>query len=223
MDTTQELLSGLPWYFELREEAQQSWHDFDADKLVYISQVLHRDLYTAFFIAEHNRHVRPWIEAHFVLRGKWNGHYCAIIELPFLDRNSFRYLKKNSGIYGVKSDIPVLVEIPEVIKFPEMVGFIGVPTIVRLKFLHHGDCAAWHSYGGTRDLSLCLRGVSRTNGEAGFTGGMPLTDFRQPPCDVIERGAEAAHIVSRHESDSQDAVWIERQKKEQPALTLCCS
>lgn len=196
---------GLPWYFDLREKARESRVHFETDKLVYVSKVLDRKLYSALFISEEDFGVRPWIEAHFVFSGKRNGHYSMILEFPFLNnRNSASDFKKHAGIDGVKADYPMLIRIPEEIESPEMVGFVRIPAVVWLKRLHYGDCTNWHTSSGSSDLSLCARAVFDANGEARLTRGPSFTDFGQGPNEMVEGTSQITNEISGDQPDVQD-------------------
>jgi hypothetical protein len=197
--------NGLPWHFDLREKARQGRIHFETDKLVYVSKILDRKLYSALFVSEEDFGVRPWIEAHFVLRGKRNGHYAMILEFPFLkNRNTASDFKERAGIDGVKADYPMFIRIPEEIEPPEVVGFVRLPAVVWLKRLHGGDCTAWHTSNRSSDLSLCARIIFSENREAGLAGRIALADLRQCPSEMIEGAAQVTDEISGDETDSQN-------------------
>jgi hypothetical protein len=196
---------GLPWYFDLRKEAREGRVHFETDKLVYVSKVLDCKLYSSLFVSEEDFGIRPWIEAHFVLSGKRNGHYSMILEYPFLDnRNSASDFKKRAGIDGVNADYPMFIRIPEEIEPPERVGFVRFPVAVWLKRLHGDDCTAWHTSSGSDDLSLCARAIFDANWEACLTGGMPFANFSQCPCQMVEGAAQVANKVASDQTKVQD-------------------
>jgi hypothetical protein len=196
---------GLPWYFDLRKKARESRVHFETDKLVYVSKVLDRKLYSAFFISEEDFGVRPWIEAHFVLSGKRNGHYSMILEFPCLDnRNSASDFKKRAGIDGVKADYPMFIRIPEEIEPPEMVGFVRLPAVVWLKRLHGGDCTIWHTSSGSGDLSLCARAIPYANREACLAGRPSFADLGQCPSEMVKGATQVANEIPSDQSEVQD-------------------
>ena len=197
--------TGLPWYFNLRKEAREGRVHFETDKLVYVSKVLDRKLYSALFVSEEDFGIRPWIEAHFVLSGKRNGHYSMILEFPFLDnRNSTRDFKESARIDGVKANYPMFISIPEEIEPPEMVGFVRLPAIVWLKRLHGGDCTVWHTRSGSGDLSLCARAIPYANREACLAGRASFANLRQCPSEMVKGGTQVANEISGDQSEVQD-------------------
>jgi hypothetical protein len=197
--------NGLPWCFDLREKARESWIHFETDKLVYVSKILDRKLYSALFISEEDFGVRPWIEAHFVLSGKRNGHYSMILEFPCLDnRNSASDFEKRAGIDGVKADYPMFIRIPEEIEPPEMVGFVRLPAVIWLKRLHGGDCTIWHTSSGSGDLSLCARAIPYANREACLAGWSPFSDLGQCPSEMVKGAAQVANEIPSDQSEVQD-------------------
>lgn len=195
---------GLPAFFELRDEAKKRWHYLATDKFVYVSQILNRELYSSLFVSEEDFEVRPWIEAHFILGGQRNAHYCLVTEFPFLNPNSGRDFKKRAGIKRMNANDAVFTCIPEEIEPPERVGFVRLPQRVWLKRLHEGNCVGVNADCGRIDFSLCARAVSRTYGEAGFAGRSLLANFGQVPCDMIEGRPQIIDEVAPDQSDADD-------------------
>ncbi len=219
------LMKSLPWYFQLREEATQGWRHFYSNKLVYVSKVLDRQLYSALFISEEDFDVRPWIETHLMLVGQRNGDYLLIIESPFLDRNSARDFEESAGLVRVKPDDPVLIRIPEEIETPERVGFVRLPVVVRLKRLHPGDCFGGHAVGGSGDPSLCARAIYTTNRETRFRGGTALADLRQFPSKMFQGSPQVTNEVSRNQAKTQDVdcpYEVNCNSEEPPFQILMC-
>lgn len=196
---------GLPWYFDLRKEARESRVHFETNKLVYVSKVLDRKLYSALFVSEEDFGVRPWIEAHFVLSGKRNGHYSMILEFPFLDnRNSSSNFKKHAGIDGVNAYYPMFIRIPEEIEPPERVGFVRLPVVVWLKRLHGGDCTTWHTSSGSGDLSLCACPIPYAHGETCLAGRTPFPDLGQCPSEMVKGATQVANEIPSNQAEIQD-------------------
>lgn len=193
--------SSLPWYFDLREKAHKRWHHLETDKFVYVSKILNRQLYAPLFVSEGDLDIRPWIEAHLVLSGKRNVHYCLVVEFPFLEGDSGLYFKEHSGIRSVEREYPMLISVPKEIEPPERVGFVRLPALVWLKRLHDGDCLAGHTSGCGGDLSLCVRAIFSENGKVDFPGTPPAG---QIPRQMVERSAEVADKIASKQPELND-------------------
>jgi len=212
----------LPFYFDLRHEAQQSWHHFQTDKLVYVSQVLDRQLYVSLFIPEQDFNIWPWMEPHLVFRRERQCHYCLIADFPFRDRNSASHFKKNAGIRRMKPNDPVLVRIPKEIEPPEMVGLVRLPTVIRLKRLDEVNCLAGNAFGGELDLSLCIRCIFDAHGKADIAGSFFGSDFGQVPGDMVKRAPQVADKVASHQTNIQhmDCAYRLNLDGEQPPFRI---
>jgi len=221
--------TGLPWYFDLRDESRKGWEHFRTDELVYVAEVLERNMYASIFVPKENLGAKVWIEAHQVFSGERDGHYCAIIELLVGARNPRWNLANYARLRRVNRNIPVLIEIPQEVETPQVVGFISVPAIVRLKRLHQGDCVGMNtsrvSSDPFGDLSLCARHYLADNRKARFGGRALLTDCGKFPSKVIEGGAEIADKIASdqtnlHKFDSVDGDY--RDGKQLPFKVFIC-
>jgi hypothetical protein len=209
--------------FDLRKEAQKSWEHHVCNKIVYFPQSL-----TVFANRQCVRMQRVslpeiyfkadgWIELQFCLVGERNAHYVAIIES--LNAKIKRIALRDRAITGLKAEnvsprdvwkpnydftsirrnSPMLVEVTEGIQPPEGMGFVGLPSTIRLKRFDFLD-----RFGGNSgDLPIPSPNVLRFGGQ-GIKDGK-LDSFRrrtgtrqssQTPNDLIETGAHVIESVS---------------------------
>jgi len=102
-------MGSLPWYFDLRDESRKGWENFPADELVYVSEVLERDMYSSIFVSKNDGGAKAWIEAHLIFSGQRDGHYCAIIELLMGARDSMGNFASCSRIRRVLGVILLMI------------------------------------------------------------------------------------------------------------------
>jgi hypothetical protein len=188
---------GLPKYWQLCEEARESWDYFLADELVHIDEFLKVQFNPLVHIAKCEPYRRPWLEVHILLGGERKSHYAAIIEFfPYKGHSGGYSRKQDFAIDGVQGDMPMFLDIPKRIESPHVGIPVCIPVVVRLKRLHEGDCLRGDSFGGFLDMALCAITVLSPDREANILGGMRDGYGGELPCQIIERGSQTANEVS---------------------------
>lgn len=74
-------------------------------------------------------------------------------------------MEKDVGTCPVSGKMPMFVDIPKLVQSPKVMSLIQVPTFVRLKRLHDGDCFVGDTECGFGDLDLCVFRILFCDGE----------------------------------------------------------
>ena len=203
--------NSLPWYFQLREEAVKTWDYFLTDKLVYVSEVIDVESNPLIIVSKTDIYPDPWIELHFILESQRDSHFCAIIEC--LRLNEWSRSRGNgehiAGYGGMKCDVPMLVHVPQFVEFPQMSAFRSVPTLVRLKRFHDGDCIVTDAEGCADDLQLCVKAVLAKDRKPMFMRNFPLCSTDEYTDEMVQRGPEISNEVSGNQADSERSFIIQ--------------
>jgi hypothetical protein len=189
-------LMGLPSYFLLREEAQKCWQHRISNEVVHIHKVFkgYKDPFDG--VAKLHIYPRLWIECHLIFHSERNLHYVALIE-PF-----YRHIETSGNVKNPISGSPanhnesVFVDIPEFVQSPEMREFVSIPTLIRLKLLHEGECGFRDSISRSNDLDLCLDRILVANREGDFLVGSVGSQSGELPNQVVETGSKAANKIA---------------------------
>lgn len=215
-------LSHLPGYFSLREEARKSWEYCISDKLVHSEKIFYSSFESLRFISEENVDFsRCWIELHFVLKRDRYIHYAAVIEFFDRETSGFRDIQFEEPVCDctMRGNVPMLVDVPKLIESPEVCGFVVIPTLVRLKRLHDGDCRVGDTESTSRDFNLCIDSVFVANGETNFSCGNLSAKKCKLPSKVVEARAQASNKVPSHQRYGETSVIVRELKPDDiPAI-----
>ena len=149
----------LQRYFDLRQEAQESWEYHICDEIVYLPEAttILRDRefigIPGVSLPEIYLKRDAWIELQFSLVGDRDAYYMAILEsvnaqverhldnharTVGLDANNVSLcdLREINGKFAaVRGDTTMLVEVTDCVQPPKRVAFVGCASLVRLKRL----------------------------------------------------------------------------------------
>lgn len=211
---------GLPNCFSLLEESRESWHEFVADKFVYIDKLLHRKHQFLPFIPKSELHQGLWLELHILLKdnAEREHHYTAIVEPQLSDRISgSRNLGKLKLHHSrMERKVPMLVNVPQVIELPKIGTFVSIPSVVRLKRLNDVDRALWHPLGRTlnetSELSVGLWPVA--NRKTYFMFRQLIVFDRESKGQMIQRGTQASDEIASNQGQGVERNVNHRNSNE---------
>ena len=100
----------------------------------------------------------------------------------------------------MKADMPMFHDVPQLVESPQMIELVGIPSMVRLKRLHYGDCLIGDPICLPSKLELCFKRVLLDNGETNIPKGFICSQQCQLPSEIIQRGSHAGDRVPEHQS-----------------------
>lgn len=184
---------------DLREEARQSWNYYFTDEVVYVEKPLHVDVNSIRLSAEAQDWINAesWIEAkiRFFDQRQNDYHFMAIIEAA--GPNYFSGLKE-PDIVGdsCKRNPMMLINDCQFVEPPERTVSIGIPCVVRLKFLNDPPSIVRHSFCMPGKCVRSLRGKFSDDRELRVGINLCVANDAQIPRDVIQCGTKAVKEIS---------------------------
>lgn len=192
-------ISGLPYHYALRKEAVELWEYHRSDERINIVQIgeMGDDAFPIVPELNVNKGLL-WIEAHIWPLGDRISHYCVIID-P-LEFNWSKTRRKRSLDDGtVKSDMPMLHNVPEFIQPPKVMHLKVLPSMIRLKRLHYGDCIIGNPECLSSKLHLCVNRVLGNDGKADISGRLISSKQCKLPSEIIQCRSHTGNSIPEYQ------------------------
>jgi len=187
----------LPEYWWLREESRKGWDYCFTDKFVHVSEVPNREQNPFTIVSESHIHPDLWWEVHVLLGGERKAHYAALVDYfrggGQCDGHS-REVKLDRRV--AKGDVPMFIDVPKEVQSPKVRLPVGIPTVIRLKRLHNGDCFGGEVGSAFPDVFLCADTICAADRKAEISTWGCGCQGRQLPSEVVEGRPQVVDEVS---------------------------
>lgn len=193
-------LSMYASFYQLREEARESWDYVMSNKFVYLVDAFDVALDSFIGVAKDYVEGNVWVEGHLIIARESveeNCHYSFIVECC-IPQNGLR--KPELNMAAMHRDSSVLVDVTQEVQARQKMTLngYGVPSIVRLKRFDDSDCIGGNAGSVSREFFSIGSRKSRELSSFGIGGG----EACQTPNELVERRTQAIQCVTGNERNA---------------------